>query len=204
MTPPKDLEAERELSVDIHRAILLSQYIKNWGQPSQRTKSRHRDNLSVVEVYEFPPCKDEIYRIATIGISNQLNQNGKVIEFEFLLCLPESLGGVESIIVVYYLLDIMAYSLRSEVHLKIGATIPESVRAPKEWNTKAILFDEARGEPEDMSCLSIGQKTINLFWLVPLTESERKYIKDCGLKAFDNVVQESDWSLIDVNRESII
>jgi len=197
-------DKERRLSLDIKRSIFLASFIKHWGQPSKRTISAKKGEEHGVEVYEFPPQNDGIYRIVTIGVSSQALVSGHTANWELLLCLPESLGGTDSVTAVNYLLDIMAYSLRPDVEMKIGTLIPESSLAPCSWNTKAILVDEARGEAEEISSFTIGQQFIELLWLIPLTGNEYEFIKSKGIEEFDRIESKSDVSLLDVNRLGIL
>ena len=204
MNDSNSREKERQLSFDIRRSILLYSYIKHWGQPSRRTISTKKGNPDRVEVYEFPPQQDGVYRIVTIGVSSQPINNYRCANWELLFCLPETLGGANSVSVVNYLLDIMAYSLRSDVDMKIGTTIPETKFAPDPWSTRAILVDEARGEAEEMATFAIGEQNVDLLWLVPITRKEMDYIKQNGLEAFDRLEAKSHFSLLDVNRLGIL
>jgi hypothetical protein len=45
---------------------------------------------------------------------------------------------------------------------------------------------------------------VDLYWLVPLFESECQFIKTCGLDAFDDKVRQSEGSIIDMNREPVV
>lgn len=193
-----------QLNMDIRRAILLSRFIRQWGLPLERTISTKKEDESRIEVYEFSCPDSQISRFVTIGISGHKTLRDADTGWELLFCLPKDLGGVKNVDIVNYLLDISVYSLRADTLIEVETTIPESSLAPSLWTTKAILFDEARGEPEDMSCFHIGQQSINLFWLIPLTNKEYKYIKECGQEAFDNIADNTDIALIDVNRDSIV
>ncbi|WLQ14316.1 suppressor of fused domain protein [Hahella aquimaris] len=189
---------------DIRRSVILYHYIAQWGQPITRTISSNKNSSVDVEVYEFFSKDDEIYRIATIGISGQSIEANGLANWEFLLSLPADCGGVGSTEIVNYLLDIMAYSLRSDVEVKAGNTIPETPLAPAPWTTKAVLFDEPRGEPEEMSSFIVGNQVVNLIWLVPVTEEERLFIKRCGIDEFDKRESISEYSLIDVKRVGVV
>ncbi len=199
-------EIDQTLVNDIRRSIILGKYIEHWGLPKFRTccrKSEGEDPVAV-EVYQFPSRKDGVYRFATVGISGQKTDYGTIAHWEFLLAVPEDLGGASEDKVVHYICDIMAYSLEDGVSVCEGETIPETKLAPEEWSTNAIFFSEALGEPEELSCFHIGAQHVDLIWLVPVTESERLYITDHSLEEFDKKVESAEYSLIDVNRPSII
>ncbi len=195
---------EQELEFDIRRAILLSAYIKHWGQPLTRTIASKKDGGPVVEVYEFVAGHGGLYRFATIGISLQTIGRERHADWEFLFCLPEGFGGAERRAVTNYLLDIMAYSLRQDVEIRVGTLIPTSALAPLEWSTKAILVDEARGEPEEASAFVVGEHKIDLYWLIPITPNEFQFIKTNGINKFDDAEKKSKASLLDVNRKDIV
>ena len=99
-----------------------------------------------------------------------------------------------------YLFDVASYLLNTlGKQLTVGTTIPESPLAPNGW-PKALLFDEPRGEPEELSCFHIGSQHVDLFWLIPIYGSEHELIKEKGLDAFDKLDETEDISLVDINR----
>lgn len=181
---------------------MLSAYMKYWGYPLRRTICTGKEGC--VEVYEFPPKDGGVYRFATIGVSSQSRPCNCLADWELLLCLPEGLGGCEPAVVVNYLLDIMVYTLGPDVEIGVGTLIPESPLAPASWTTKAILFDEARGEPEEITSICIGKQDINLLWLIPVTGAEYNLVKLKGFEEFDRIEAECDVSLLDVNRKGIV
>lgn len=197
-------EKARKFSSDIRRTMLLSRFIAEWGQPLERTISTNKNNGCSIEVYEFRGNSNVVSRFVTIGVSGLQTKNRGLASWELMFCLPNNLGGSKSSDIVNYLLDISVYTLRDDVTIEIGSTIPESPLAPIQWSTKAILFDEARGEPEDMSCFQIGQQTVELFWLIPLMGTEYQCIKEHGLELFDTAVSNTGISMLDVNRKPIV
>lgn len=196
---------EDQIYFDILRSIVLASYIKHWGFPFSRTISTKKDQAFGVEVYQFINRETGLYRIATIGVAAQTPITCHSYNKEFLLCLPLDLVDEDNTsLLVNYVLDIMAYSLRSDVDLRVGSTIPESPLAPNTWTTTAMLIDEARGEPEEMESFDIGIYSIDLLWLIPITGSEYKLIKSKGLQEFFQLEDKSDFSLIDVHRSGIV
>ena len=205
MTQSVQLTKDQLLVNDIRRAMLLGDYIRHWGQPSSRTLSQKAGVAAAVEVYVFPPDEQtNVYRFATVGVSAQPQANGETAQWELLLCLPADLGGADEQQVIHYLLDIMAYSLRDDVNFVIGNRFPVSPLAPSSWTTKALLLDEPRGEPEEMANYQIGQQAVDLIWLIPITAGEKQFIDDNGLEDFDDLVEKSEDSILDVNRPSMI
>ncbi len=203
MSNSSNEQKAEQLAFDIRRSILLASYLQHWGQPLNRSISMKEGSLLGVEVYEFPAQNDGVHRFATIGVSCQTLDSGSSANWELLFCLPPGLGGADATSVVDYQLDIMAYSLRAEVDMKVGTLIPVSTLAPNAWTTKALLVDEARGEAEEMYFHSIGRKRVELLWLVPLTGSEYDLVKSKGVDAFDRLEAESHVSLLDVNRDGM-
>jgi hypothetical protein len=194
----------RKLSLDIKRSILLARFIEEWGQPVNRTISTEKLNNNSIEVYEFSGREANVSRFVTIGISEHQTLQNQSIDWELLFCLPNDLGGAQNADVVNYLLDIAIYTLRPDICLGVGSIIPESRLAPLAWTTKAVLFDEARGEPEDMVSFHVGKQNIELLWVIPLVQEELQHIKTQGLGSFDDVSNNCDTALIDVNRSSLV
>jgi hypothetical protein len=193
---------EDPLVADVRRSILLGAYIRCWGQPDERVVSRRGDDA--VELYSFPFVQTKVHRFATAGVSGLRCEDARLASWELLLTLPRDLGGATSQEVVSLALDVMAYSLRRDVPFKIGLTIPETPLMPKAWSPRALLVDEPRGEPEELTSLRIGSQHVKLVWLVPIHGDERQLIVDEGLDSFDQLAQDSDWSLADPGRPSLL
>ncbi|MCK8502402.1 suppressor of fused domain protein [Myxococcus fulvus] len=124
--------------------------------------------------------------------------------FEFLLVLPEDLGGATFEEVAGFLMDFVAHSRRDGVRVEPGRALPPSERVPKAWPTRALLVDEAVGEDEEFGGLHLGRQHLELCWLVPLHEAEYAFIQKEGFDAFSELLEASDVSPADVHRPSLV
>ena len=190
------------LAADIRRAIILGVYIRRWGLPEERIVSRRGPDA--VEVYSFPPGGQKVHRFATVGVSGVSCDDGRPASWELYMVVPAGLAGTSVQEVASFMLDVMAYSLRRDVAFRVGQTIPETPLMPRAWKPRALLLDELRGEPEDMSSFHVGIQHVKLVWLVPIHEDERRLIGERGLEEFDRLDQDSDWSLADPSRPSVL
>lgn len=190
-----------DIEEDARRAVLLGGYIRAWGTPSQRVSARRRND--VVEVYSFPaPSEGKLNRYATVGVSSLRRDSGSLATWELYFVVPSDNAGASEARVTSFILDVMAYSLRSDVQFTIGKTIPSSAILPVEWNARAVLLDEPRGEPEYLADVHVGIQHVKLLWLVPIYADERDLILREGVEAFDRAESASDWSLADPRRPS--
>jgi hypothetical protein len=190
-----------KLVFDIRRTIILGAYIRQWGMPEYRWIT-HSENHTI-EVYSFFPRGDEVvHRFATVGVSEINGEDGKPADYEFCMILPDELGGVSADEVVSFILDVAVYTYRKDVRCRVGATIPETELIPAKWGPKALLIDELRGEPEELSELSVGDQRVQLLWLVPIYGDEYRLIKSKGIEAFDQLDAQSEWSVADPRRPS--
>lgn len=201
-----DKTESKTFNFDIRRSIVLSKYMKHWGMPEFRqviTKENVR-----VELYTFPGQEDEdVTRFSTIGLSSQpIEDNSGECDcaVELLMLLPKCVVYEQEAQIKSYLFDVAAYLINTLGRTPdVGTTIPESPLAPDNW-PKALLFDEPRGEPEELSCFQVGRQHINLLWLIPIYGSEYKIIRERGLDEFDKIEQQRDVSLVDIRREPVI
>lgn len=189
-----------ELEFDIKRSIILSKYMNYWGMPETR-KVMTRENERV-ELYVFPgEDLDQITRIATIGLSSCNFKDGRSCSSELLLVIPFDVAEDNFESISNYIFDICAYILCTlERNVNSEDLVPENDLAPTGW-PKALLFDEPRGEPEDLECIHIGIQHINLRWVIPIFGSEYNLIKSSGIESFDNAVDEMELSLVETRRE---
>ena len=72
--------------------------------------------------------------------------------------------------------------------------------APEKWTAKAILIDELRGESEALERIAVGSETVELQWVVPISQKEAALILDQGIDAFDAHVEGMAHSIIDPAR----
>lgn len=193
-----------EFDFDLRRTIILSAYMKEWGFPESRVRVKRNDE-PFIEIYLFKDIhKNKIIRFATVGVSAQISSRGKAIDHELLFVLPNDLGGASEKDVIDYLFDIAVYSLKEDVSFYEEMIIPESPLAPKSWRLRAILIDEARGEPESLEKIHVGTQHIRLLWLIPIYANEYMHIQNLGIDSFDHYCESSSFSLADINRASMI
>lgn len=196
-----NLSSKNELAFDIQRSLILSKYIESWGQPFERTISINDETKHRIEVYVFIDEEIGIHRFATIGVSIG---SLKTQLHEFLFCFNLSFDQEDRKKTVDYILDISVYSQKDEVKIDVGYTVPCSPLAPNYWRTRALLFDEARCEDEHLSSIHVGDKNVELLWVVPITENERKFIQQHKLECFDDEVKGKFEFLLDVKRDSLV
>ncbi|WP_158266940.1 suppressor of fused domain protein [Chitinophaga niastensis] len=196
-----DLVKQTEFVSEIYNSLVLSHYIKHWGMPESRVVSKRQGFDERIAVYYFPCNKEKpIAHVATIGTSQQTGRNGKV-GCEYIFVLPCDLGGADIESVYNYLLDISAHTVINIEDISTPRVMGESKLAPAAWKTKAILFDELRGEDENFSTIPYGDLFNTKFiWAVPIHESEYKSITENGIEFFDSLEQLSEISIVDVTR----
>jgi hypothetical protein len=208
----KNLSEEWQLDRDIRRAIILSNYIKSWGIPEYRTKQKitlnKEEDSCFVEVYTFPPLPDQntVYRIATIGISDNFYQKSKddTANYELMMALPANLGNASLDDILSYFVTIVTSTLASKNNIKEGFTLVEGTSAPKEWKLKSILLDTPVAESEELECFNIGLQSVNLYIALPIYKDECNLIRTNGIETFDNLCEASELSAIDLSRDSFL
>lgn len=190
---------------DIYRSIILSLYIKEWGQPSNRTVF-NKLNETPIEVYVFP-SKDEnlITRIVTIGVGLANHYKKQMHNFEYLFTFQNSFVETRESELISYLIDISLHLLKSEAESDIRVISNISI-APNCLLQKSILVDEARGEAELLSDIYIAEKirNVSLKWVIPIYEAEAHFILKNGIEEFDLLDQKTEISLVDINRPALI
>ncbi|MDZ4818202.1 MAG: suppressor of fused domain protein [Planctomycetota bacterium] len=173
--------------------------------PSKRTVARRAGDT--VEVYSFPASATSgMNHYATVGVSASGRERspGALATWEFCIVTPPDNAGTSDDRVTSLLLDVMSYSLRSDTRVVAGETIPPSLLLPEEWNARALLIDDPRGEPEWLANVHVGVQHVRLLWLVPIHADERTLILEHGIDAFDEAEAASEWSLADPKRPSFL
>ncbi len=194
MTAP---DTDETFAHDVRRSVVLAAYIRCWGMPLHRVVARHQETGHVIEVYEFLGTEEQpVTRFATVGVSSQLDT-------EFLLALPTDLGGATATEAVDFVFDVAAHIVTERADATVPFGIPETPLAPKAWGRRAVLVDEARGEPEELGAMSVGDQTVGLLWVVLLHPSEYRLIKTEGVAAFDGLIEQGDFSLVDLGRPPV-
>lgn len=171
-----------------------------WGMPKARRIMSNEH--TVVELYQF---EDEMFsRYATIGLSSNAFNSSQLCNYELFLCIPYDVSTEQEESIQNFIFDICAYLINTVGRLvTYQDMIPESSLAPKNWPS-AVLFDEPRGEPEELECFHVGAQYINLLWVVPIYSDEYQLIKERGIEAFDTALEKQELSVVDTRRMSCV
>jgi hypothetical protein len=120
------------------------------------------------------------------------------------MVLPTNVVVKQTDEIINYIFDIVAYLVGTlERNLTAETTIPESKLAPAGW-PKALLFDEPRGEVEDLSSFHVGSQHVELFWIIPIFGAEYDLIKNGEIERFDKIIENMDIEVTDVRRTSCV
>ena len=193
-------DTHQKFTTDIIRALILSKYINEWGQPEYR-KILHTPKGVNVEIYFFPG--KEVFRFSTVGLSSVIRQDGQAINCEWMLATSATTKRDRHQI-FDYICDLIAHFIENCRDNNIPRIMGESKLAPKKWTAKGILIDELLGEDENLSPINIGRRQIYIRWLIPLRQKEIDFILKNGIEAFDMKVNESEISVIDPERKNDI
>lgn len=156
----------------------------------------------LVELYIFEG--EHITRYATTGLSSSYIDNTNLCNCELLLCVPNDIAISQTTNIENYIFDICAYLISTLGRaVTYQDLIPESTLAPSGW-PKAILFDEPRGESEQLECFHVGEQHVNLLWIIPIYGDEYIFIKENGIGKFDMAAETLELSLVDVRRQSCV
>jgi hypothetical protein len=101
-----------------------------------------------------------------------------------------------------FLTDIGTHLLRLSIRPIEGSVIARTSIAP--WPLDAVVFDLPRGEPEELEDFVADGRALGLMWAVPTYAKEAELVERRGIEALDALVEESDFSLADVRRPSLV
>lgn len=206
------MNSDLSLDFDVKRSIILADYIKCWGMPETRNfmpKNKQTDDSvshknMPVELYVFPgEDMDQVTRVATIGLSSCKFSDDKSCNSELLMVLPFDVADDQLEAVSQYVFEIATHIIEKQgSNIKSEDTLPSGlVSAPEDWPT-ALLFDDPRGEPDELNYFHIGMQHVKLSWLIPIFESECQLIKTSGIESFDAAVENAEVSLVEVRRDA--
>ncbi|MEH6450484.1 MAG: suppressor of fused domain protein [Oleispira sp.] len=204
-----DLNSDEQFSFDIKRSIILAEYIKCWGMPEARNlmpQSKAADEKSMpIELYLFPgEDMDQVTRLATIGLSSCKFYDDKSCNNELLMVLPFDVADEQWESVSQYIFEISNYIVNTlGRNVKSEDLRKEAESAPADW-PKALLFDDPRGEPNELNHFYIGMQHVTLSWAVPIFASEYELIKASGIESFDAAVADAETSLVEIRRDECV
>ena len=208
---PDELSSQ-SFSFDIKRSIILAEYIKCWGVPETRNLMRLSKGADAsltfkkmpVELYVFPgEDMDQVTRVATIGLSSCKFSDNKNCNSELLMVLPYDVADDQLEAVSRYIFDIASHIVDTQgCNIKSEDLISDGlISVPEDWPT-ALLFDDPRGEPDELNYFHIGLQHVKLSWVIPIFDSEYELIKTSGIESFDAAVENAEVSLVEVRRDA--
>jgi hypothetical protein len=198
-----ELTPDEQFNFDIKRSIILAEYIKCWGMPEARNLMSHYK--MPVELYVFPgEDMDQVSRVVTIGLSSCKFGDERTCNNELLMVLPFDVADDQWDSVSQYIFELSNYIVNTlGRNVKTEDLKEESDQAPEGW-PKALLFDDPRGEPNELNQFYIGMQHVILSWVVPIFGSEYDLIKTSGIESFDAAVTNAEVSLVEVRRDACI
>ena len=200
-----DSKKRRELLFDIYRSIVLGKYMPFWGMPEYRVQSSSEKQEFPIEIYYFPELRNEgIVRFSTIGMALAKGSDSKEIGHEWFLALASDQSEQMIDRIFEYMADLVANNIEVCKNRRPVRVLDSSQLAPSEWTTKSVLIDEPRGEPDEMQIISVGTREYDLQWIVPVTQQEATYIHKNGIDSFDQLVEDTEFSVIDTYRSSFV
>lgn len=189
---------EANFTFDVARSIFLGRVIPHFGIPESRRTLKGKNNT--VEILKFP--SQSLVRFVTFGLSLAEGRCGDRIGRELLFVIPQEASEEDQRSAFAFLVDVCAHVLELEQRLEVPSMSPPSKVSP--WEMKAILFDEPRGEPEDLESIPTGSGDAKLTWVVPLHESEWKLATQRGLETLDEYFEANSVDLVDIHRRSLV
>ncbi|WP_341279095.1 suppressor of fused domain protein [Paenibacillus sp. FSL H8-0537] len=190
------LNENERFTFDVRRSILLGAYMAQWGMPEYRVVLSRAESGVYIEMYLFPD-RGGVSRFVTIGLSNTFHKSGQPVASEWMLALPSDLGGEKQERIFHYFADLIAHHIEKASSSSVPLVMGSSALAPDNWNAKALLIDELRGESDSLEELKVGDEVFPLLWAVPITEKEAAIILEKGIEDFDEIFEKSDYSIID-------
>lgn len=199
-------DIDNTLHVDVYRTIVLGHYIQYWGLPTYRRVVRQGADRPSFEVYAFPSTgTGRPFRIATVGLAEKIKADGEREGKEYYMALQDDFGGATLEEVFDYLVATVTLIVAEEDRSSLPRVLKPSVPVLAKWAATALLIDEANAERDGFETVCIAcQFDVQIAWLVPLRDAEYQLILEQGVEKFDELVQASEQSLIDPNREGLV
>ena len=93
-----------------------------------------------------------------------------------------------------------------KMHAKLN--LHHTVNFGRSWQAGSVccygLISLPYLDGPDLQTLAIDDKTINFYWLIPITESELKYKKANGIEALEQEFEKKGINYLDQNRGSVV
>jgi hypothetical protein len=181
---------EDRLHFDIRRSLILQNYIQVWGVPTCRF-TREAD-ASVVEIYFFESIdnsgEDSIIHVATVGISSCFDQGE--IASEMFVVVSSSYSEATAQELCDLMISMSEYSRKNKGKVVYGETIDVINPIPSKWNAKSVV--------------NFNNQKIEIRWLLPIFSDEVSYIRKNGMIALFDLFENSEISIAEPTRGSIL
>ena len=170
---------EEALSLDLRRTLVLGRYLQAWSMPEYRIVMTGRQGRARIEIYfsrrppaASPPLRDR----GAIPPSPRERSGSRRMDDGAGRRPGRGKRGPGVRISVRP--DRPQH--REHGRRRTAARDGASPLAPEKWTAKAILIDELRGESEALERIAVGSETVELQWVVPISQKEAALILDQG------------------------
>lgn len=184
-------------------AGLQERYEAAWGKPVDAvTYSKDTMPGQEFRAMAFLPEGSRVGRVASHGLSSCTASDGQRLGIELLFAVDAEYVRAHWGRIADFLADVSVHLLKHAIRPREGDVLPETSLAP--WPLDALVYDLPRGEPEEFECFTWDGKDTHLIWAIPVYRAEAALVKAQGIAAFDALVEESEYSLADVLRPSLV
>ena len=190
---------EEALSLDLRRTLVLGRYLQAWSMPEYRIVMTGRQGRARIEIYfsRRPPAASRPLRDRGAIPPSPRERSGSRRMDDGAGRRPGR-GKRGPGVRISVRPDRPQH--REHGRRRTAARDGASPLAPEKWTAKAILIDELRGESEALERIAVGSETVELQWVVPISQKEAALILDQGIDAFDAHVEGMAHSIIDPAR----
>jgi len=161
-----------------------------------------------VDIYQFPPtARRPFWTLITSGMSNDLQplpqEAAKFVSprTELMMCVREPKPWMFSV-----LKGLAEMPFEDNTHLHWWHTVQngQSMTAEPSLLT-AFFFLPPYFEETGFDTLQLGGQKVDILWLVPITEAERKFATEHGSQALEDLMSQKELDrVVDESRRSIV
>ena len=171
---------EEALSLDLRRTLVLGRYLQAWSMPEYRIVMTGRQGRARIEIYFFrrPPAASPRPLRDRGAIPPSPRERSGSRRMDDGAGRRPGRGKRGPGVRISVRPDRPQH--REHGRRRTAARDGASPLAPEKWTAKAILIDELRGESEALERIAVGSETVELQWVVPISQKEAALILDQG------------------------
>ena len=187
------------MTADIEKSY-RDHYIRHFGKPDSVSSFEEGEGTPPIHIIGFDNVLDGCRTFFSLGLTNYRKEVARTVE----VYAPAS-NGLE--IIPTIVANVLYFLIQQNMQIGIGQSIMFDSAFPdfvNEYSKTSLYFTMGGFLPDETTEIQTEEGLGNLFSAIFITPDEHRYFIDCGIEAFETILEKRLKKPFDIARPSVM